>query len=49
MEKQFPSLLMAGALALALLPATSFGQSSNPAPGKDDHPAAAANTQRLEI
>ena len=44
MAKQFSLVVAAGALAFALFSAVAFGQSSTPAPGKDDHPAAAANT-----
>jgi carboxypeptidase C (cathepsin A) len=37
MARQFSSVLTATALALALLPAAAFGQSSNPVAGKDSH------------
>lgn len=42
-------MLTAGALALALLPAPSLGQSSNPAAGKSDHPAAVAPNTASQI
>ncbi len=42
MARQFSSVLVAGALTLALLSAGALGQSSKSATGKDDQPAAPA-------
>ena len=44
MTRQFSSVLMAGAVALALLPVAAFSQPSNSAAGKDDSAAAAQNS-----
>ena len=44
MARQFSSVLMAGAVALALLPVAAFSQPSNSAAGKDDSAAAAQNS-----
>lgn len=42
MPRQLCSVLAVVAMAIGMLPASSFCQSSNPAAGKEDHPAAAA-------
>ena len=44
MARQFSSVLMAGVVALALLPVAAFSQPSNSAAGKDDSAAAAQNS-----
>ena len=44
MARQFSSVLMAGAVALALLPVAAFSQPSNSAAGKEDSAAAAQNS-----
>ena len=44
MVRQFSSVLMAGVVALALLPVAAFSQPSNSAAGKDDSAAAAQNS-----